>query len=537
MLEHAVAYLAENPILLLFVVAGIGYPLGRLRIAGCSLGIAAVLFVGLGVGALHPDLRLPEVVYLLGLTVFVYTIGLSSGPSFVRSLNRRGIAANLLTVGVLMAAAALVVAAPALLGLSGPVAVGAFTGSLTNTPALAAVLETLKDSPNANDPVVGYSITYPIGVLGVILVVSLFRSAHVRRHGPEVEEAAPNLVLRAAGVSNPEVFGKTIAQVSAEHQCKVVFGRLQRGDRTAIATGDHILQEGDLLSVLGTEEDTENAIRILGEPVSTEFLLDRSFVDYRRIFVSSPETAGKRLGDLQLPQRMNAIVTRVRRGDVDFLPTADTVLELGDRVRVLTERTNMDAVSRFFGDSYRALSEIDILSFGLGLALGLVLGSLPIPIGGGLTFKLGFAGGPLVVALALSALHRTGPIVWQIPYSANLTLRQIGLVLFLAAVGTRSGYAFFETMRQGEGWTVLAFGAFVTLSTATLFLWIGSRVLRVPQSTLFGMMAAVQTQPAVLAFAQEQTKSDRPNVGYATVYASATLTKIVLAQVLAALLR
>ncbi|GMV35620.1 MAG: putative transporter Cgl2211/cg2425 [Fimbriimonadales bacterium] len=537
MIERVIAYLAENPILLLFVVAGIGYPLGRLRIAGCSLGIAAVLFVGLGLGALHPELKLPEIIYLLGLTVFVYTIGLSSGPSFVRSLNRRGIAANLLTIGVLVAAAGLIVAAPVVLGLSGPVAAGAYTGSLTNTPALAAVLETLKDSPSANDPVVGYSITYPFGVLGVILVISLFRAARGSRNGHSEEEATPALVLRAARVCNPAVFGQSIRDFSARHDCKVVFGRLQRGKEVAVATGEHVLQEGDVLSVLGTEEDTEKAIRILGEPTATDFLQDRSFVDYRRIFVSSPETAGKRLGDLQLPQRMNAIVTRVRRGDVDFLPTGDTVLELGDRVRVLTERSNMDAVSRFFGDSYRALSEIDILSFSLGLALGLVVGSLPIPIGGGLTFKLGFAGGPLVVALVLSALHRTGPIVWQIPYSANLTLRQIGLILFLAAVGTRSGYSFFETMRQGEGWTVLALGASVTVVTATLFLWLGSRLLRVPQSTLFGMMAAVQTQPAVLAFAQEQSKSDRPSVGYATVYASATLTKIVLAQVLAALLK
>ena len=537
MLERVVAYLADNPILLLFVVAGIGYPLGRLRVAGCSLGIAAVLFVGLGIGALHPDLKLPEIIYLLGLTVFVYTIGLSSGPSFVRSLNRRGIAANLLTVGVLITAAALVIAAPAMLGLSGPVAVGAFTGSLTNTPALAAVLELVKDGPHGNDPVVGYSITYPFGVLGVILVISLYRATRGSQEGTAEEEHTPTLLLRAARISNPEVFGLTIRDFAAQHDCKVVFGRLQRGDRVMVAIGEHVLQEGDVLSVLGTEEDTEHAIGLLGEPAPTDFLQDRSFIDYRRIFVSSPETAGKRLGDLQLPQRMNAIVTRVRRGDVDFLPSGDTVLELGDRVRVLTERTNMDAVSRFFGDSYRALSEIDILSFALGLGLGLVLGSLPIPIGGGLTLKLGFAGGPLVVALALSALHRTGPIVWQIPYSANLTLRQIGLVLFLAAVGTRSGYAFFETMLQGEGWMVLAFGALVTVATATMFLWLGSRLLRVPRSTLFGMMAAVQTQPAVLAFAQEQSKSDRPNVGYATVYASATLTKIVLAQVLAALLK
>jgi putative transport protein len=212
------------------------------------------------------------------------------------------------------------------------------------------------------------------------------------------------------------------------------------------------------------------------------------------------------------------------------------VLELGDRVRVLTHRERMDAVSGFFGDSYRALSEIDILTFSLGLALGLLLGIVPVPLPGGIVFRLGFAGGPLIMALILGALGRTGPMVWSLPYSANLTLRQIGLVLFLAGVGTRSGYAFVTTFAQGGGILLFAAGAGITCITALATLWVGHKLLKIPLSLLIGMLSGLQTQPAVLGFALEQTGNDLPNIGYATVYPIATIAKIFLAQLLLTLL-
>jgi putative transport protein len=201
-------------------------------------------------------------------------------------------------------------------------------------------------------------------------------------------------------------------------------------------------------------------------------------------------------------------------------------------VRVLSKRDRLDALSAFFGDSYRALSEIDILSFSLGLALGLLLGALPIPLPGGVTIKLGQAGGPLIVALVLGAAVRTGPIVWSLPYNANLTLRQIGLVLFLAGIGTRAGYAFFSLLLQGQGWSLLLGGALITLLVALAALWIGYRVFKIPFGLLSGMLAGLQTQPAVLGFALEQAGNDLPNVGYAAVYPLATIAKIVLAQAL-----
>jgi putative transport protein len=264
--------------------------------------------------------------------------------------------------------------------------------------------------------------------------------------------------------------------------------------------------------------------------------LDRSQLDYRRIFVSNPKLAGLPLRDLNLPQQFGAIVTRVRRGDIEFIPNGDTVLEPGDRVRVVTPRENMEALTKFFGDSYRSLSEVDILSFSLGIALGLLLGLVPVPLPGGVVLKLGFAGGPLVVSLILGAFARTGPLVWTLPYSANLTLRQLGLILFLAGVGTRAGYPFISTFTKGGGVYLLLAGAVITCAVSLLTLWIGHKLLKIPMGILIGMLAGIQTQPAVLGFALEQTGNDLPNIGYASVYPVAIIAKIVLAQLLLALL-
>ncbi len=208
------------------------------------------------------------------------------------------------------------------------------------------------------------------------------------------------------------------------------------------------------------------------------------------------------------------------------------MLELGDQVGVLAQRDNMEAVSSFFGDSYRGVSEVDMAIFSLGLALGLLLGLVPIPLPGGGILRLGVAGGPLIVGLALGALERTGPIVWTLPYSANLMLRQIGLVCFFGAIGTRSGYAFVTTLSQSGGLTLLVAGSIITCTTSLLTLWIGYRLLKIPMSLLIGIAAGLQTQPAALGFALQQTGDDLPNVGYATVLPIALVTKIVLAQLL-----
>ncbi len=544
-----VKILTDNPLLLLFVVAAIGYPLGRIKIKGSSLGVAAVLFVGLAVGAIHPNLKLPEIVYVLGLATFVYTIGLASGPAFMASLRREGIRNNLLVIGMLLLATVLTLVAQRLLHLKATVTAGLFAGCLTSTPALAGVLETIKHLKMGVVPdqllaeaVAGYSLAYPMGAIGGVLAISLVQKLWKVRYADEARSldipgAATQALSRATiHVTWEGASRQTITELSRSYKWDVVFGRVRRGNAFLLPGPGDRLQAKDLVTVVGTDSELWRVTAVLGEMSEEEITLDRSKYDYRRIFVSNPRVAGRKLGSLNLFERFGATVTRVRRGDDDFLPHDDMVVELGDRVRVVALQERMPELTSFFGDSYRAVSEIDILSFSLGLALGLLLGIVPIPLPGGITLKLGFAGGPLIVALILGTVERTGNIVWSLPYGANMTLRQTGLVLLLAGIGTRAGYGFVSTFANGQGVAIFAAGAAITFIVALVTLWVGHRIMKIPMNLLVGMVAGLHTQPAVLGYALEQTGNDLPNIGYASVYPVATIGKIVLVQVLLTLL-
>lgn len=537
--------LIDNPLLLFFVVAAIGYPLGRIRIRGSSLGVAAVLFVGLAIGSIHPDLKLPEIVYMLGLATFVYTIGLASGPAFVASLQRDGMRNNLLVIGMLVFATILTLIAQRMLHLKATVAAGLFAGSLTNTPALAGVLETIKQIKTGvgldrflAEPVMGYSVTYPMGVMGGILAISLVQKLWKVNYADEARNlnipgAAREALRRATiRVSWEDAERETITELSRREKWDVVFGRVKRGDSFLLPGPRGRLRLGDLVAVVGTESELERVAAVLGERCEEEIDLERSEYEYRRIFVSNPRVAGRQLGRLNLYERFGATVTRVRRGDDDFLPHDNMVLQPGDRVRVVSRRDRMADVTSFFGDSYRAVSEVDILTFSLGLALGLLLGIVPIPLPGGITLKLGFAGGPLIVALILGTVERSGNLVWSLPYSVNMTLRQTGLVMLLAGIGTRAGYGFVSTFATEGGFSIFAAGAAITFLTALATLWAGHRLMKIPMNLLIGMVGGCQTQPAILAYTLEQTGNDLPNIGYASVYPVATIGKILLAQVL-----
>ncbi len=540
------ALLHESPLLLLFLVAAIGYLIGRIRVAGFGLGVAAVLFAGLAVSALDPDLKLPELVGSFGLVLFVYTIGVAGGPGFFASFRRRGLAENALALGLLTFAAALAASLRWLLHLDGPLVAGTFAGALTNTPALAGVIQALKDGGAADEallarPVVAYSVTYPAGVVGVLFAIWLMRRLWKDHPGPSSkgpDDAPPgHLINQTVRVTRAEATEQSALDLCHAHGLRALFGRMKRGELVSIVDERTHFQPGDLVVVVGDEPSVRAATALIGEPSAEHLDDDRRVLDFRRIFVSRGKLAGRALRTLALPARFGATVTRVRRGDVDLLPDGDTHLELGDRIRVVGPRARMDEVSAFFGDSYKALAEVDVVTFSLGIALGLLLGMVPIPLPTGASFKLGAAGGPLIVGLVLGRLGRTGPLVWTLPFSANLTLRQLGLVLFLAGVGTRSGYAFATTFTQGGGVSIFLAGAAITTLTAFLGLWFGHRVLRIPRDVLVGIIAGVHTQPAALAFAAEQTGNEQPNRGYATVFPMATIAKIVLAQLLLALLR
>jgi putative transport protein len=290
------------------------------------------------------------------------------------------------------------------------------------------------------------------------------------------------------------------------------------------------LHRDDFISVIGTAEDVAPVVEFLGvEEPNVVLGEDREHYDNRRIFLSKSEHFGRRIRDLSLVQKFEAIITRVRRGDHDYLATSDFILEPGDRVRVVAPKSQMKALSEFLGDSYKALSEIDFVSLSLGLLVGFFIGQIQLPAPEGYDLKLGIAGGPLIVALILGWAGRSGPLVWTLPYSANLTLRQLGMVMFLAGVGTRAGNSFMSTFLNG-GWMLLLLAGVIVFTAVIATLYVGYRVVKVPMSVMLGVIAGMQTQPALLSYGTQQAGNDSPNVGYASVYPLAMMLKILLAQ-------
>ncbi|MEM6632643.1 MAG: TrkA C-terminal domain-containing protein [Bacteroidota bacterium] len=541
-----VPILSENPLLLLFLVAALGYGVGNIPIRGSKLGVAAVLFIGLAFGALDESLRIPNIIFLLGLSIFVYTIGLSSGSGFFKAFKQEGVKNAGFVLASLLFAALLTVALHLLLKFNPTQSAGIFAGANTNTPALAGLLDTINRTgastqinSQVEEAVVGYSLSYPMGVFGVMLAILMVQrmfkidyqaEAYSLRNTYVLDQSIKTITVE---VTSTELAALSIRELVRKHGWTLVFGRLKRGQTFQLCNWDTHLLQGDLVAVVGKEEELEEVIKVLGKISEIIISQEPSEYEIQRIFVSNPMVTGQNLASLNLNEQYSAIITRVTRGDVDLLARGDTVLELGDRIRMVGHQQDLPVLKKLFGDSYQALSQINLLSFGLGMALGLLLGMISFQLPGNVTFKLGFAGGPLIVGLILGALRRTGPVVWTLPYSANLTLRQIGLIFLLATVGIRSGHTFFGTLSEGEGGWIFLAGTLVSFLTAMVMLGIGYKWFRIPFSLLTGM---VSNQPAILEFATSQSKNALPNFGYSIAFPISIILKIVIVQILYTLL-
>lgn len=543
--------LAGNALLLLFTVIGLGYLIGNINIFGFKLGVAAVLFVGIFFGAIDSRLSLPEHIYIIGLVLFVYAIGLQSGHGFFASFRKRGLRFSIIAALVLAVGAVAAILIRKFMGLSAPSVAGLFCGALTNTPALAAAVETAKNlSANlppatralyVNSPVVTYGLAYPFGVFGVILWFfisnKLLKTDSTKETVEARKESAKDAIFsRTFKITNPAIVGKTVENVLAPIEgYGFVLSRIKKGNKTDIVLSQTILEQNDCIVAVGDADAMRRAELVFGEQAQEHLAEGLGGISYRRIFVSNKAIVGKSIRDLHISQELHAIITRVRRGDVDMVPAPEMVLEMGDRIRVITQRDNMDRATKYFGDSLKSISETDYLSLSLGIVLGVFLGMIPIPLSHGLSFKLGFAGGPLIAGLVLGRLERTGPITWEMPFNANLVLRQVGLVFFLAAIGTKAGGGFGATFQSG-GWGLIAAGAIITSLVTITTILIGRIYLKLPMAAVMGLMSGIQTQPACLAYANQQTESDLPNVWYTTVYPAAMVTKIILAQIIVSIL-
>ena len=533
----------ENPLLALLLIMTVGLLIGRVRVFGFRLGVAAVLFVGLALAAVEPAIQIPPLIYVVGLSLFVYTIGLESGHDFFATFRSRGLRNNALAVAVFLLVTGAAYGLVRLLDVAPVTGAGMFTGALTNTPAMAAVVDALPslitDSGELREaealPLVAYSLAYPLGVIIVILAVAVtarvFRIDHQREaveHGVAVHELYTRRIL-----VEREDLG-AIADLPEQLGLHVIVSRLDRGGTEELPGRSTRAEKGDVLSVVGTSEELDRAAQLLGEALPGDPFHGHD-LDYRRIFVSNADLVGIPLSRLR-PQLSGLLITRVRRGDHDMVATPDTVLQLGDRVRVVAAHDRMGKVTRLFGDSYRRLSDVNLLPLVAGLLIGVAVGLISVPLPGGASLKLGSAGGPLVVALILGALGRTGRIVWQVPYGANLALRQLGVTLFLAAIGTTAGAGFRAALSDPGSLTIIGVGALLTLLISVLVLVLGHKVMRLSFGETAGVLAGMQTHPAVLSYVNDMTRNDLPGQGYTSVYPVSMVAKILLAQVLLFLL-
>jgi putative transport protein len=523
--------LVENPVLVLAAVIGLGAAIGAVRVKGVSLGPAGALASGLAFGAWDERLALPTIMQAFGLAVFAYAVGVASGRTFVSGLRSGGarIAAG---VAVLVTVVAVMTEiAGSVVGADTGAISGSFAGVTNNTPALAAAIEQLDGE--GSDPVVAYSLTYLSGVVAMIVAcrVLLRASPAGAETTTAVADALPTVswTVEVRRESLP-----SLGELRTWREGPLAFGRVGHDGTVGVATNATVLEPGDLVTVVGAPDAVESFATWAGIRSDRHLALDRGSLDFRRMVVSQRALAGARISELDLGGRFGAAITRVRRGDLDLVASDGLVLQLGDRVRVIAPAERLAEVARYVGDSDREVSEVDAIGLGIGLALGLACGLVVVPLPGSLEVALGGAGGPLIVGLVLGVVARTGPITWQLPIGSGLMLRQLGTLVFLGVIGTRSGSAFADAITTREGVELALAGVVVATAMAVVGSLVLRRLARGDGIASAGFLAGFQGQPAVLAFATESTRGDeRIGAGYAIAFPAGMIVKIIVVQFLA----
>lgn len=519
------AFLAAQPLLTLFLVIGLGYALGEISLRGLSLGVGAVLFVGLALGALVPEARPPPLLGQLGLVMFLYGIGIQYGRQFVIGLaGPAGRRAILLALLALMAGVGVTLAA---IGAGLPIGymTGLFAGAMTSTATLQAAI----DAAGSQDPAIGYSVAYPFGVIGPILCMYLFQVLA----RPKIEAADfQGLHNAEIAIRNPEIVGRRLVELRTRLPVGVMIAAVRQRHHNLLPHDELVLHDDDVVFIQAETPALAEAARdMLGEPAPMRMAKDRADLDYLRVFVSRRDVVGCSLAKLAIPGGSNHAVVHLRRGDTELLPHPELTLEHGDRIGLLCPREHHRAIRAYFGDSIRGTTEFSYVSVGIGMVLGVIVGLIPIPLLGIGTLALGTAGGPLVVALLLGHLGRTGGLAWTMPVSANLTLRNFGLTLFLAQVGMSTGPRFVATIAD-TGVLFLAWGAVMLLAVVVTTLLVGHYILKIAYDDLLGIASGVTGNPAILAYAGRLVPTNQPDLNYALIFPSATLMKIVIVAVL-----
>ena len=527
-LKAMASLFASSPLLALFVVVALGAAIGAIRIGPLRFGAAGALFVGLIVSALHPEVvsNHMSIVQPMGLAFFVYCVGISAGATFFQNLRKQTNLLALTTI-VCVVGALIALVGGRLLGLSSGLTSGLFTGALTAAPALDTATR-LTGDPNA---AVGYAFGYPVGVIGGILIVTI--TVTRKWVGPKDTPSLAGASLEAVSVHVTKQINTR--DIDAWRDQRVRLSYLRRDGRTRVTAPGEDLLPGDHVVMVGDPASIKETAPLIGEILDHNLEDDRSDLAFERIVVSNPDVAGRSVCELNVTKRFGAVITRVRRGDLDLLARDDLDLQLGDHVAVVVPTDELDDIAEWLGDSERRVAEVDGMAFGIGLVLGLLLGIVSFPLPGGQGFQLGAAAGPLIVGMLLGALRRTGPLVWTLPAAANLTIRQIGLMLFLAALGLNAGPQFASLLGSPEGWRAALLAAVMVVVCCAIQA-LGAKFIGLSSARAAGGIAGFLGQPAVLQAADARVTDERIEAAYATLFAFAIIVKILLLPVITSFL-
>ena len=546
---------AENPtvtqsIVVMMLAVGSGIFFGRLKIGKITFGVSAVMFTGLLLG--HFGYRIDDEILNFirdfGLILFVYGIGLQVGPSFFSSFRNEGLKFNILAVSTVIFGGLITVILFKTTGLKMEDLVGIMSGSVTNTPGLGAAKNTIEEIKNSypdrvfNDPAIGYAITYPLGVFGIIgaIIVSKFLlkidpDAEMRKFRMSKINSELPLIHKKMRVTNPQFVEKTLHDAIKEFGRNIVISRLKHSGSEVVKspTLDMHLKERDVLMVVGLENDVDDFIAMLGRPSSDLFIESDSDIHNRNIFVTKPSVIHKKLSELDLYNTYDLKVTRVFRAGREILPRPSLELFYGDKLRVIGSKEAIEEVEKIIGNSEKKLLEPDFLSLFGGLLLGVILGSIPIAIPSlPVPIKLGFAAGPLIVALLISRYGGISFIHSYINNGAIYFMKDLGICLFFAAVGIHAGDGFYDNFVKYNGWNWLLFGSAITFIPLIAMLLVGRFLMKINFLQLAGIMSGSYTDPAALSFSTNYLDSDVPIQSYAQVYPLVTIFRIFVASLL-----
>ena len=517
-----------------FLIVALGFMLGRIKVAGLSLDVSAVIFIALAFG--HWGVSIPKELGNFGLVLFIFTIGIQAGPGFFHSFRSKGKTLILITLLIVASACLTGVGLKYLFDIDTPSLVGLIAGALTSTPGLAVAIDSTQ-SPLAS---IAYGIAYPFGVIGVILFVKLLPKVlgiDVEREARMLEAERRNqfqvLDTCLFRVTNPIVFGRTLQQLNIRVMTGAVISRIKRGDKILIPKADIVLEKDDYIQGVGSQESLNNLALMLGVREEGELPLS-NMQAIESLLLTKKDMVGKQLFDLNFQHNFGCTVTRVRRSGIDLSPSPELELKFGDKLMVVGEKEGVQAVARLLGNDAKKLSDTDFFPIAMGIVLGVLFGKLSISFGGGMSFSPGLTGGILMMALFLSAVGKTGPVIWSMSGPANQLLRQLGLLLFLAEVGTSAGKTLVSTFQE-SGFLMFGIGAAITLVPMLLAALVGRLVFKISLLDLLGTITGGMTSTPGLAAADSMVDSNIPGVAYATVYPIAMVFLILFIQLIAAL--